>query len=340
MIKEIEIEDYLLSDSEYVLIDTRTPAEYDKAHIPGAKNLPLLDNEDRVKIGTTYKQKGREEAILQGFDLTGHKWRSFIERALEMAPHKRVAVYCWRGGMRSGIMSWLLDLYGFEVVKLKKGYKRYRNWALEQFEKEYAIIVLGGMTGSHKTEVLKELYNLGEQIIDLENLANHCGSAYGSMNKQEQPSQEMFENQLALNLFNLDATRRIWFEDESRTIGKRVIPEAIFAQMRQNQLMKIDMEKEKRIDFLEEEYGILDKDFLISSTEKIAKRLGPVQTKTAIEAIKLGNMREFINIALTYYDRAYTRGLSMREEEKIKTISIDFVDASQCAKHILGQLDK
>ena len=340
MIKEIEIEEYLLSDSEYVLIDTRTPAEYEKAHIPGAKNLPLLDNEDRVKIGTTYKQQGREEAILLGFDLTGHKWRSFIERALVLAPGKKVVVYCWRGGMRSGIMSWLLNLYGFEVLKLRKGYKRYRNWALEQFEKEYPVIILGGMTGSHKTRVLKEMPGLGEQIIDLEDLANHCGSSYGSMSKRVQPSQEMFENRLAFNLFQLDASRRIWFEDESRTIGKRVIPENLFMQMRKSRLIKIDVDRETRIDFLEEEYGVLDKDFLVEATERIAKRLGPVQTKTAIEAIGRGDMREFIGIALTYYDKAYKRGLSMRDEASICYVEVDIRDSAECAKYILEEIDK
>lgn len=182
MVKEIELEEYLQSNGGYVLLDTRTPAEYEKAHMLGANNLPLLDNEERAIIGTTFKQVGREEAILQGFDLTGHKWRSFIEQALEFAPNKKVAVYCWRGGMRSGIMSWILDLYGFDVVKIKKGYKGFRNWVLDQFEKDYNIIVLGGMTGSHKTEVLMEFKTMGEQIIDLEGLAKHCGSSYGTMN--------------------------------------------------------------------------------------------------------------------------------------------------------------
>ncbi len=340
MITEIEIEEYLLSDSEYVLIDTRTPAEYEKAHIPGAKNLPLLDNEERTRIGITYKQEGREAAVLLGFDLTGHKWRSFIEKALVMAPDKKVAVYCWRGGMRSGIMSWILDMYGFNVVKLRKGYKRYRNWALEQFEKNYPIIVLGGMTGSHKTDILLEFQNLGEQIIDFEGLANHCGSSYGGMNTKVQPSQEEFENRLAYNLFNLNSERRIWVEDESRTIGKRVIPENIFMQMRANNLYKIEIDLNHRVNFLVEEYGVLDKDFLIEATQRIERRLGPVQTKTAIEAIRSGNMEEFVITALGYYDRAYLRGLGMRDNDKIFSIDVDFENINQSAKYILELIDK
>ena len=338
MVKEIELEEYLQSDGGYVLLDTRTPAEYEKAHMPGANNLPLLDNEERAIIGTTFKQVGREEAILQGFDLTGHKWRSFIEQALEFAPNKKVAVYCWRGGMRSGIMSWILDLYGFDIVKIKKGYKGFRNWVLDQFEKDYNIIVLGGMTGSHKTEVLMEFKTMGEQIIDLEGLAKHCGSSYGTMNIKVQPTQEEFENQMAYELYALDANKRIWVEDESRTIGKLVVPQNIFRQMRENRLIKMDIGREKRIDFLEEEYGVLDPSFLIEATERIAKRLGPVQTKTAVEAIKNGDMREFISIALDYYDKAYKRGLSTRDAETIDIISIEFENSNQCAKYILEKL--
>lgn len=323
---------------EYTLLDTRTPAEYEKAHIPRAHSLPLLDNEERVKIGTTYKQVGREEAILQGFDLTGHKWRGFIEKALELAPNKKVAVYCWRGGMRSGIMAWILDLYGFDVIKITKGYKGYRNWVLDQFEKDYNIMVLGGMTGSHKTDILHEFKAIGEQIIDLEGLAKHCGSSYGTMNCKVQPTQEEFENKLANELFYFDANRRIWIEDESRTIGILVVPSNIFRQMRENKLVKIDIDKENRIDFLEEEYGVLDKQFLIEATERIAKRLGPVQTKTAVDAIKCGKMREFISIALDYYDKAYMRGLASRDADNIKTIPIEYVSTKQCAKHIIEQL--
>lgn len=338
MVKEIELEDYFLSDTEYVLLDTRTPAEYEKAHMPGAKNLPLLDNEERAKIGTTFKQVGREEAILQGFDLAGHKWRGFIEQALKFAPNKKVAIYCWRGGMRSGIMSWILYLYGFEVVKIIKGYKGFRNWVLDQFEKDYNILVLGGMTGSHKTEVLMEFKSMGEQIIDLEGLAKHCGSSYGTMNCKVQPTQEEFENQMAYELFHFDALKRIWIEDESRTIGNIVVPENIFRQMRENRLIKLDIDRERRIDFLEIEYGVLDKDFLIEATERIAKRLGPVQTKTAVEAIKDGNMREFISIALDYYDKAYMRGLATRDTDKVNIVSVEFENSNQCAKYILEQL--
>ncbi|RYY23616.1 MAG: tRNA 2-selenouridine(34) synthase MnmH, partial [Chitinophagaceae bacterium] len=111
----ITISQFLISSPEIPLLDVRTPAEYAHGHIPGAFNLPLFSNEERVQVGTTYKQQGKEPAILLGFDLTGPKWSQFIKDALAVAPGKKVAVHCWRGGMRSGAMAWALNLYGFDV---------------------------------------------------------------------------------------------------------------------------------------------------------------------------------------------------------------------------------
>ncbi len=336
MIKKINIDEFIDTKDNYVILDTRTPAEYEKAHIPQSFNLALLNNEDRAKVGTTYKQKGREEAILLGFDLTAIKWRGFIEQALQFAPNKKVAVYCWRGGMRSDTMAWILDLYGFDVVKLVGGYKAYRNWVLMQFEKDYPVIVLGGMTGSHKTEVLYEFAKRGEQIIDLENLAQHLGSSYGSMNKLKQPSQEHFENLLADELYKIKPKQRVWFEDESRTIGKRVVPSHIYDLIRQNLLINLDINKEQRISFLVEEYCVLDKDFLIEATERISKRLGPEQTKMAVKAIQKDNMSQFIDLVLNYYDKAYHSGMNRRNVGQIISIHVDYQNAAQCADEILN----
>ncbi len=153
-------------------------------------------------VGTTYKKEGKEAAILLGFDLAGPKWSDFVRQALALAPEKKVALHCWRGGMRSGAMAWVLDLYGFEVFLLEGGYKRYRKWVLARFEKEYRLTVLGGKTGSGKTRILQQLDHLGEQVVDLEDIAQHRGSSYGSMNRLIQPSQEQLENILADRLSN------------------------------------------------------------------------------------------------------------------------------------------
>lgn len=312
MIQSLNINEFLNLAKISPVIDVRTPLEFDHAHIPGAFNLPIFSNEERVKVGTTYKQQGREEAILLGFDLTGAKWSGFIKRALEIAPDKKIGVHCWRGGMRSGAMAWALNLYGFEVYLLEGGYKKFRNWTLDKFTETYNILILGGMTGSGKTLVLKELKENGQQVIDLEGLADHQGSSYGSMGKKVQPSQEQFENLLATELDSIDNIQPLWLEDESLTIGKSVIPNGIWHQMRDAQVIKMIVPAEERIAFLTREYGTLNPDFLIESTERIGKRLGPEQTRDAVSAIKQNLMADFVRVVLVYYDKTYAAGQSKR----------------------------
>lgn len=316
MARPISIDSFLSSATPIPLLDVRTPAEFEQGHVPGAYNIPLFTNEERVLVGTTYKQVGREQAILQGFDLTGSKWSGFIRQALEIAPDKKVAVHCWRGGMRSGAMAWALGLYGFEVELIEGGYKRYRNWVLQQFKRPWNLIVLGGMTGSGKTGILEAL-RTGEQVIDLEDLAQHQGSAFGSMNKLVQPTQEQFENNFAGRLAAFRPDIRIWVEDESVTIGKRVIPQSFWEQMRAASLVCVDVPLDLRIKKLVAEYGVLDPDFLVDCTTRIRKRLGPEQTRDAMEAIADGRMAEFIRLLLVYYDKRYRKGLEQRSREQL-----------------------
>jgi tRNA 2-selenouridine synthase len=320
MIKTLDINDFLSLDKSIPVIDVRTPLEFDHAHIPGAFNMPIFSNEERVKVGTTYKQQGREEAILLGFDLTGPKWSGFIKTALEIAPDKKIGVHCWRGGMRSGAMAWALNLYGFDVYLLEGGYKKFRNWVLNKFTEEYNILILGGMTGSGKTRVLKELKLSGQQVIDLEDLADHQGSSYGSMGKASQLSQEYFENLLATELNAIDKNGPLWLEDESLTIGKRFIPNGIWHQMRVAAVLKMVVPAMERVKFLAEEYGRLNRDFLIESTERIGKRLGPVQTRNAVTAIKEDRMPDFVKEVLFYYDKTYAAGQNKRLPSTIYAI--------------------
>jgi tRNA 2-selenouridine synthase len=335
MIKPISINDFICLSEPIPLIDVRTPAEFEQGRIPCAFNLPIFTNEERVLVGTTYKQVGREQAILLGFDLTGNKWSSFIKQALEISPAKKIAVHCWRGGMRSGAMAWALDLYGFEVYLIEGGYKNYRRWSAAQFEKPYQLIIVGGMTGSGKTKLLHELQSMDEQVIDLEELAQHQGSSYGTMNKMVQPTQEQFENNFAFQLNQLDQNRLIWVEDESLTIGKRCIPNPFWYQMRNSLLLSLNVPHEHRVELLATEYGGLDKTFLIECTERIWKRLGPEQTKNAILAIEEDRMPDFIRIVLVYYDKTYKTGLNKRNKEKIITIDIDSKDVAVNAAKML-----
>ncbi|MBD2755784.1 tRNA 2-selenouridine(34) synthase MnmH [Spirosoma validum] len=336
MIKPISISDFLQLTNTVALADVRTPAEFEQGHIPGAFNLPLFSNEERVQVGTTYKKIGREEAILLGFDLTGSKWSGFIKQALVMAPDKKIGVHCWRGGMRSGAMAWALDLYGFEVYLIEGGYKRYRRWVLDQFEARYPLWLLGGMTGSGKTKILHQLKGLEEQVIDLEDLAHHQGSAYGTMNKLVQPTQEQFENNLANQLKNLDRHRTLWVEDESLKIGKLIMPNPFWRQMQEAVLIDMQVDLEQRINALVEEYGTLDEEFLVSCTERIHKRLGPLQTKQAVAAIRENRMADFIRLVLVYYDKTYRTALARRKEDRVFPITMTSDDVVGNASQLLN----
>lgn len=340
MIKNIAIESFVQLDGSIPVLDVRTPAEFAQGHIVGANNIPLFSNDERVQVGTTYKQQGREQAILLGFDLTGPKWSGFIKQALEMAPGKKIAMHCWRGGMRSGAMAWALNLYGFDVYLLEGGYKKYRRWVLDQFEQKYNLLILGGMTGSGKTQILHQMRESGEQVIDLEDLAQHQGSSYGTMNKLVQPSQEQFENDLAAQLNQANNEKPIWLEDESITIGKRFIPNALWQQMREAHLINVKIPVTQRVEFLVNEYGRLDKDFLRECTQRIWKRLGPEQTKNALLAIDEDRMADFISVVLVYYDKTYRTGLSKRPSDSVHELDCKDTDATGNAARILEFYNK
>jgi tRNA 2-selenouridine synthase len=336
MTRPITIEELLALHETIPVADVRTPAEFTHGHIPGAVNLPLFSNDERVKVGTTYKQQGREAAILLGFDLTGTKWSGFIQQALQIAPHKTIALHCWRGGMRSAAMAWALDLYGFEVLTIRGGYKSFRHWALRQCQRNYPLSVIGGMTGSGKTRVLTRLHASGEQTIDLEDLARHQGSTYGSLNHLIQPTQEQFENNLAIQLARMDPGRPVWIEDESQNIGKCLIPKSLWTQLRNATLFDLQVPEEDRVAALLAEYGDLDKDFLIGSTERIGRRLGPEQTKAAVAAIREGRMADFIRQVLIYYDKTYQKSIDSRDPNNIIPIIAPNGNANVNADYLLS----
>ena len=202
--KKISTEEFLQLARKHPVLDVRSPGEYGHAHIPGAHTFPLFSDEERKVVGTLYKQESREKAIKKGLEYFGARMVKMLEdaEAIVNDDSKSVMVYCWRGGMRSAGVAWLLDLYGFKVYTLAGGYKSFRQWVLVQFNKEYPIKIIGGYTGSGKTEVLAAMQQQGLTTIDLEALAHHKGSAFGAINMPQQPSQEMFENKLATTLFD------------------------------------------------------------------------------------------------------------------------------------------
>lgn len=337
-VEKINIERFLELSKLHPVIDVRSPGEYQHAHIPGAYSLPLFTDEERAVVGTAYKQESREKAIKHGLDFFGPKMKKMVEEAerildvrlqiadlnsnkseIEHLKSKIVLLYCWRGGMRSGAVAWLFDIYGFKVYTLIGGYKKFRNYVLDTFRFPFDLKILGGYTGSGKTEVLKELKRNGENIIDLEEMAKHKGSAFGNIGMPKQPTQEMFENILSLELRAASHEQKessnspIWLEDESQRIGHINIPNNLWHTMRQSPIYFLDIPFEERLNHLVEGYGSLDKERMTDAILRIKERLGGLEAKNAIRFLNEDNTEESFRILLKYYDKWYTKGLHNRE---------------------------
>ena len=305
------------------ILDVRAPAEYAQGHIPGALSLPLFTDEERARIGTTYKQVNPDKAVLLGLDFFGPKLRPMVEEAKRLAPGQEVRLHCWRGGMRSSAVLWLLELGGFHVNLLDKGYKDYRRWVLEEISQPRPLRVLGGYTGSGKTAVLHALAAQGEPVLDLEGLAHHQGSSFGSLGQPPQPTQEQFENNLAAALAQLPAGQPIWVEDESRNIGSLAIPAALFAQMQAAPLLVLDVPRQARVQYLAADYGRHDASELAAAVLRLRKRLGGLVTKEALGAIADNDMPRMVELVLAYYDKTYGYGLADRPATTVPAASTD-----------------
>jgi tRNA 2-selenouridine synthase len=319
--KLISLEEFWKIRKELPLIDARSEGEFVQSQIPSSINLPILTNEERVKVGTLYKEQGTLEATLKGFELVGPRFYQIQKEALERFPERKAIVYCWRGGMRSQILSWLLSMVGFEIYRLKGGYKTYRTYTFEKVRENFPLLVLGGKTGTGKTVLLKKLKESGEQVIDLEGLAHHKGSSFGSIGQLPQPTVEQFENSLAEELRLMDLRNPIWVENESRKIGRLIIPDRFYEQMIKSPLLEIHKSDEERIEHIAEEYGKLPEAELITAVKRLQKRLGGLRTQQAILDIQEKNHFSWISNLLVYYDKTYD--FDLHRHEKSKTVHID-----------------
>ena len=345
-IQKLTIEEFLQLAKQHPVFDVRSPGEFIHAHIPNAISLPLFTDEERKIVGTAYKQQSKQAAIKLGLDFFGVKMKKMVEGVESLVadrkslaekshpltnndqqPTNAVLVHCWRGGMRSAGVAWLLDLYGFKVYTLVGGYKVYRKWVLAQFEQQYNFKIIGGYTGSGKTLVLNEL-SKQHSTIDLEALAHHKGSAFGALGELPQPKQEMFENLLAERLADIrwllaektpsqqandQRPTCIWLEDESQRIGNLQIPMPLWYTIRKCPVYFLNIPFEERLDYLTEEYGKFTKEQLVNAIIRIQKRLGGLETKNAISHLLENNHKECFRILLTYYDKWYEKGLHNRE---------------------------
>jgi len=334
MVQEIDIGSFFKTNVP--LIDVRSPGEYEKAHIPGAVNIPLFSDHERTQVGTAYVQQSKEKAMELGYQYVNPKLNDFISQSKQVAPNGRVVAHCWRGGMRSHSFAQHLHDNGFaDVSVISGGYKAYRTHIHNTFDIPFHLNIIGGYTGSAKTLVIKHLQQKGLQAVDLEDLAKHKGSAFGGIDNHVQPTVEQFENNLFEVWRKIDYKQPIWLEDESHNIGGVNIPMNLFTQMRNSPVYFLEIPKEERAKHLVTEYANANPEMLSDSISKISKRLDGQKTKEAFQYLSEKKFYEVALIALDYYDKSYLKGMKFRDPEKVFIIQKNNTDPVENAASIM-----
>ena len=320
------------------VLDVRSPGEFARGHVPGALNLPIFTDEERAIVGTAHAQSGSDAAVHVALNLVGGQLAAKLERARHLTRHGReVLLYCWRGGMRSGSMAWLLETGGFRVHRLDGGYKAFRAHVRETLARPLPVLVLGGMTGCGKTDMLTELAALGSQVIDLEGLAGHRGSAFGGVGLGEQPCNEWVENAVYAHWRACDPTRPVWLEDEGRRIGTVTLSAECFTQLENGQLVLVEVPRAERVRRLVRMYtegGRGQDEALIAALWRIEARLGNEMCRRAVKAVEEGRHDEAVGLVLDYYDAAYAYQISKREEKVLCRVSLDADDPAAAARRL------
>ena len=304
-----------------VVLDVRAPGEYAAGHLPGAVSFPLFTDDERARVGTAYKQESKQVAVDLGLELVGPKLRDMATRARALfeAQETRtpLLVHCWRGGMRSGSVDWLLRTAEVPAARCHGGYKACRAVLRETFQTARPYVVLGGMTGTAKTDVIHALADQHERTLDLEGMARHFGSSFGNLDAHPQPSTEQFSNDLAWALRALDRDGLdgpVWVENESRSIGWVQMPEDFHKRLRSAPVLELERTEEDRIAHLLSMYGEADEEALVQAFERIRTKLGGQHANAAVAHVLEGNLAEAARIALVYYDKTYRHGLDKREQ--------------------------
>ncbi|NVO21031.1 MAG: tRNA 2-selenouridine(34) synthase MnmH [Bacteroidetes bacterium] len=317
------------------VIDVRSPGEYVKGHIHGAFNLPLFTNEERSVIGTLYVKSGKDIAVKEGLEMVGKKFGFFISEIEKLVPDKEMLVHCWRGGMRSESLAWFFEKLGHKVSLLQGGYKSYRSFIRKEFSKPMNILLIGGMTGSGKTELLNRIAAKGQQIIDLEALANHKGSSFGHLGQKVQPTTEQFENDLFDQWNSLNIEKALWLEYESKQVGKIFMPDPFHEAMLRGVLIKIDIPRSCRIKRLVNEYACFEMELLEAVLLHLKQSMGTLQCKKAIEALQRSDFETVADISLDYYDKTYQTALEKRPVKVVHKLEFENDDMLVNADRLL-----
>ena len=321
MTQAIGIEEFLHAMDSHAIIDVRAPIEFRKGHIPIAHNLPLFDDQQRDDLGVRYKNQGHDEAVLRGLEMAGPKMRWLVEESRRLAMGRPILLHCWRGGLRSSSVAWVLQTAGLDVRTLQGGYKAFRQRAQAEFDTSREMIILSGMTGAGKTRFLLDIAAMGEQVIDLEALANHRGSSFGGIGLPDQPSTEQFENELFLTFHRLDPELPTWLEDESPSIGRVRVPTKLWWRMRAAPAIFLEVDRQTRAKNLAAEYGRLDRQQLVEATQRLQKKLGHLRTHQAIELLAKGERESVALSLLDYYDKSYRHAAKKRPRQYVYPLS-------------------
>lgn len=314
--KTIKYED-IIKEKNYILIDVRSPLEFEREGIPGAINIPILLDEERVKVGTTYKQISPEQAKILGIEYISKRLPSIFEKInLISKQHKKIIFYCARGGMRSGTVTALFSAMGYKAIKLENGYRGYREYILSEIPKlneTIKYIVIHGKTGVGKTKILNQLEKKGFIVLDLEKIADHKGSFFGGLCEKQSQSQKRFES-LIYNFLSQNKPKYLIVESESKRIGDVYIPESIYSSMLKGVHILIETSIETRIKVVMEDYTNTCKEEI----EKCIEKLGRYTTKPYVEdLLKLNNEEKFEEISkklmLDYYDALYQKSIDKYE---------------------------
>ena len=306
------------------ILDVRAPCEFAQGHVPGAISMPLFSDEERAEVGTLYKHAGHDAAVERGLEIVTTKgWEDLLANVPQLDEGDDVLVYCFRGGMRSGSVAWLLSQAPLNVHTLEGGYKRFRRWAMESWEAcDRPITIVGGPTGSGKTDVLHALRDdLAAQVLDLEGEANHRGSIFGALGRPAQPTNEQYENALALQWRGFAPARPVFIEDESHNVGKCGVPRGLWRRMRaaEARVLRLDVPHEARVDKLVREYGCYEPRLIADCVRGLTKKLGHAKVDelcAMLEAESPPRLAEVADFLLGgYYDEMYAYQAKKRAEE-------------------------
>ncbi len=315
----------ILPDDGVQFIDVRSPVEFVQGHIPGAVNIPLFADEERAEIGTIYKQVGKNQALQLGEKIARPKVDAILAQIKSFLPAKLV-IYCWRGGKRSTEVCRLVNESGTVARRIQGGYKAYRREIRSFIERPRRLLMIGGKTGSGKTDLLLGLKKQNVQVIDLEGLAHHKGSVFGHINEEAQPSTEQFENDFFEELRLINPEEFLLLENESYVIGSVHLPPPLLQQMRAAPLLIIDIPLQARIDRLVREYTSTDRQQLIEACQRIAQKLTQPKLQEVTAFIEDDDFASACGILLEYYDHYYNRGLDKRKSQEISYLTLNGYD--------------